>query len=412
MATTTSVKQHKLRKLIAWLSDKEGRGKEFISLYVPPETSMDEVIGMLKKESDSVDMKSESAEDRLQKTLKNVIQRLKQQKEIPENGFAVFAGTYGSNNQEEAFNFEEIVPPEPIAKYLYVVDNHFQLEPLREMLRDQKIVGLIALDSKEAGFGILNGELLELIGNITSGIPGKSGKGGQSQRRYERERDMELTYYFHRITEHATKAFLQDHKVTVLIVGGPGQTKDDFLKGDYLHYELKNALLSTVDTQFAGTEGVREVVSKSSEALKNMCAPEEKKTVQRLLAELAKQGGLATYGIDSVLDALKKGEAEVALVTDSTDMIENVAQSKRCGLSKTMMVDKKNVQAIKEMISSPCERCHAVDYEVEEKDIVEVLEDAATQTDATVEVISTESEEKAKLTALGGVAALLRYRLK
>jgi peptide subunit release factor 1 (eRF1) len=47
---------------------------------------------------------------------------------------------------------------------------------------------------------------------------------------------------------------------------------------------------------------------------------------------------------------------------------------------------------------------------VEEKDIIDVLEDVASQTDAKVEVISTASEEKAKLTALGGFAALLRYR--
>ena len=41
---------------------------------------------------------------------------------------------------------------------------------------------------------------------------------------------------------------------------------------------------------------------------------------------------------------------------------------------------------------------------------MDVLEDLASQTNATVEVISTESEEKAKLTALGGFAAILRYR--
>jgi peptide subunit release factor 1 (eRF1) len=64
------------------------------------------------------------------------------------------------------------------------------------MLREPKVVGLVVMDSKEAGFGILNGERLELIENITSGISGKSEKGGSSQRRYERERDMELTYYF------------------------------------------------------------------------------------------------------------------------------------------------------------------------------------------------------------------------
>jgi peptide chain release factor subunit 1 len=62
------------------------------------------------------------------------------------------------------------------------------------------------------------------------------------------------------------------------------------------------------------------------------------------------------------------------------------------------------------MISSPCEKCNSAEYEVEEKDIIDVLEDMASQTNAMVEVISTESGEKGKLTALGAFAALLRYR--
>ena len=415
VATTNSVKQHKLRRLIAWLSDKEGRGMEFISLYIPRQTSIDDIVANLKEESDSVAIKFENVRDvrdRLQEALKNVIQHLKLHKEIPENGLAIFAGTFVANDSEsEVLHVEELVPPEPITCYLYEVDDHFRLEPLREMLRNQRVVGLIAMDSKEASFGILNGERLELLENITSGIPGKTVKGGQSQRRYERERDMEVTYFFHRVAEHAAKAFLENHKVTVLIVGGPGQTKQDFLKGDYLNYELKNALLSTVDTQSAGKEGVKEVLSKSSETLKNMCAPEEKMIVQRLLADMGKQDGLATWGLDSVLNALKNGEAEVALVTDNTDMIEIAVMCKRCELPRSKIVNKKTkAQTVQEMISSPCEKCSAEEYEVDEKDIIDVLEDAASQTDARVEVISTESEEKAKLTALGGFAALLRYR--
>jgi peptide chain release factor subunit 1 len=415
IATTNSVKQHKLRKLMACLSEKEGKGMEFISLYIPRQISIDEVVTNLKEESDSVAIKFENVRDirdRLQDALKNVIQRLKLQKDIPENGLAIFAGTYVANESEnEVLNVEELVPPEPITAYLYEVDDHFRLEPLREMLRKQRVVGLVALDSKEASFGILNGERLELIENIKSGISGKTVKGGQSQRRYERERDMEVTHFFHRVAEHAAKAFLEKHKVTALIVGGPSQTKEDFLKGDYLHYELKNALLSTVDTQSAGKEGVKEVLDKSSETLKNMCAPEEKTIVQRLLAAIGKQDGLATCGLDLVLNALKNGEAEVALVTDNTDMIEIVAMCKRCELSRAKIVNMKNkVQTVQEMISGPCEKCGAVEYEVEEKDIIDVLEDAASQTDARVEVISTESEEKAKLTALGGFGTLLRYR--
>ena len=74
--------------------------------------------------------------------------------------------------------------------------------------------------------------------------------------------------------------------------------------------------------------------------------------------------------------------------------------------------EENRVQLIKEMLSSPCDRCKAVDYEVEEKDVIDVLEDLASQTNARVEVVSSESEEKARLTALGGFAALLRYKHK
>ena len=156
---------------------------------------------------------------------------------------------------------------------------------------------------------------------------------------------------------------------------------------------------------------MKEVLDKSSEALKNMCSPEEKRIVQRLLEHMGQQNGLAIGDLDLVLEALKNGEVEVALVADSTDVIDVVAMCKRCGLSRAKIVDKeKKVQAVREMMSSPCEKCNAVEYEVEEKDIIDVLEDVASQTDARVEVISTASDEKAKLTSLGGFAALLRYR--
>jgi peptide chain release factor subunit 1 len=412
VATSISVKQHKLRKLIAWLSDKEGKGSEFISLYIPSEKSIDEVVAFLKKESDSAVVSSQNVRNCVQDTLKNVIQRLKLRKEIPENGLAIFAGTFSANDSKsEVLNVEELVPPEPVTAYLFEVDNHFHLEPIREMLRNLRVVGIIAMDSKEASYGLLNGEHFELIENITSGIHGKSGKGGSSQRRYERERDMELTNYFHRVAEHAAEAFLQKHKVTVLIVGGPSTTKEDFLAGDFLHYELKNVLLSVIDAQSAQSDGVREVLAKSSEAMKYMCMPEEKTIVQRLLAYIGKQDKLATYGLDSVLNGLKKGEVEVAIVTDKTDIIEIIVVCKRCGLSRRKIVNKeKKVQTVQEMISRPCVKCNGIEYEVEEKDIIDVLEDAASQTDARVEVISTESEEKAMLAALGGFAALLRYR--
>jgi peptide chain release factor subunit 1 len=417
MATTNSMKLHKLRKLIAWLSDKEGKGMEFISIYIPAYSTVESIIANLKDEYESTITKYENTtkiRDHLQDALKNIIQRLKLQTKISDNGLAIFAGAFVINSSESKIvNVEEIVPPEPITTYLYEVNNHFRLEPLREMLRNQKIVGIVALDSKETSFGVLKGEHLEIVENITSGIHGKSGKGGSSQRRYERERNMALTNYFHRVAEHAAKIFLEKHKITALIVGGPGQTKEDFLNGDYLHYELKNVLVNTADTQSANSEGVREVLDKSSEILRNMCAPEERLIVQRLLTYVGKQDSLAIYGLDPVLNALKNGEVEVALVTDSTDMIEIFVMCNKCGLSRSKIVNKNfKIQAMQEMIFRPCERCSANEYTVDEKDIVDVLEDLASQSNSRVEVISTVSEEKEKLTALGGFAAILRYRIK
>jgi peptide chain release factor subunit 1 len=235
-ATSDSMKEHKLRRFIACLSDKEARAMEFVSLYTPREASTQQIIETVKKESDSAVTKSERATKRLQDALKGIVQQLKLRQDIPENGMAIFAGTFAqSNSESEVLNIEEVVPPMPIIRVLLAVDDHFHLEPLRDMLREQRIVGVLSLDSKEASFGVLDGERLEIVENISSGIPGKSGKGGQSQRRYERERDMEVTYFFQRVAEHAAKAFLENCRVAALIVGGPGLTKDVFLKNDYLH---------------------------------------------------------------------------------------------------------------------------------------------------------------------------------
>lgn len=407
VATSNSVKQHKLRKRIAWLSKQEARGKEFISLYIPASALIDQIVATLKKESDSNAQRSKG-DKCFENAIRNVIQHLKQQKTISENGLALFAGTLPIDSEKELLNVEELVPPKPIAAYCYVVDNRFHLEPLREMLRDPKIVGVFALDSKQASFGIVKGEHIEKIEMISSGLAGKTAKGGSSQRRYERERDSAVTAFFHRVAEHAAKEFLEN-QINVLIAGGPAQTKNDFLKGDFLNYQLSNILLNVVDTQSAGKEALREVFDKSSETFKNICGPDERKIMQRLMASISRQDGLATYGLDAVYSALKQGEVQVAIVSDSTTLVEKAVVCKKCGNTRNRIIDARN-QNVNDITNLPCERCGAIAYEVDERDIIDVLEDMASQTGASVEVISSEAQEKAELAALGGFAALLRYK--
>jgi peptide chain release factor subunit 1 len=410
---TDSVRLYKIRKLISELSTKEGRGTELVSLYVPPKKPIHEVVANLREEWGTAgNIKSDTTRNHVQDALTKTMQRLKLYRTAPDTGLVIFSGALPTNGPgSEVVNVYEIIPPKPVTAYLYQCDDHFHLEWLKDMLREEKVFGLLVIDASEAGLGILSGDRLEVPDLITSGISGKTRKGGQSARRYERGREMELTYYYHRVAEHATRVFLESAKVTGLIVGGPGPTKDEFLKGDYLHYELQNKVIAVMDLGYSGREGVRELVEKAADTLKDVRLVEEKKLVQKFLGEVNRQGGLAVYGLPRVIDALQKASAEVVLVSDDFGTVKLDAKCRRCGTVKSETVSASGkVQKRQEMISVPCTSCGATDYDVIEKDIVDVLEELAFQVGSRVEVISSGTEEGNMFRSFGGVGALLRYR--
>ena len=413
MSKTDSVRLYKVRKLISELSNKEGRGTELVSLYIPPKKPIHEAIANLREEWGTAgNIKSDTTRNHVQDALTKAMQRLKLYRTAPDTGLVIFSGALPTNGPgSEVVNVWEIVPPKPVTQYLYQCDDHFHVEWLRDMLREEKVYGILVIDSSEVGIGILSGDRLEVVDVLTSGISGKTRKGGQSARRYERGREMELTYYFNRVGEHATRIFVDNNKVTGLLVGGPGPTKDEFLKGGYLHYELQKKILAVLDLGYSGREGVRELVEKGSDVLKDVRLVEEKRLVQKFLAEVNKQAGLAVYGLPRVMDALKKGSAEVVLVSDDLDTVRIDATCKKCGTVKTETVAAaKKIQQRQEMTSAPCTQCGATDYDVVEKDLVDVLEELAFQVGSKVEVISSGTEEGSMFKSFGGVGAILRYR--
>ncbi|HKT21622.1 MAG TPA: peptide chain release factor aRF-1 [Nitrososphaerales archaeon] len=413
MSKADSVRLYKVRKLISELSNKEGRGTELVSLYIPPKKAIHEAIANLREEWGTAgNIKSDTTRNHVQDALTKAMQRLKLYKTPPDTGLVVFSGALPTNGPgSEVVNVWEIVPPKPVTQYLYQCDDHFHVEWLKDMLRDEKVFGLLAIDSSDVGLGILSGGSLEIADIMTSGISGKTRKGGQSARRYERGREMELTYFFNRVGEHATRTFIDSNKITGLLVGGPGPTKEEFLKGGYLHYELQKKVVAVLDLGYSGREGVRELVEKAGDILKDVRLVEEKRLVQKFLGEVNRQGGLALYGLPRVVESLQKASAEVVLVSDDLDMIRLSATCKKCGTMKSQTVPtSKKVQGRQELSASPCASCGATDYDFAETDIVDVLEDMAFQGGTKVEVISSGTEEGSMFRTFGGVAALLRYR--
>jgi peptide chain release factor subunit 1 len=395
------------------LASKEGRGTELVSLYVPPKKPIHEVISNLREEWGTAgNIKSDTTRNHVQDALTKTMQRLKLYRASPDNGLVIFSGALPTNGPgSEVVNLYEIVPPKPVTAYLYQCDDHFHLEWLKDMLREEKVYGLLSIDASEAGLGILSGDRLEIPDLMTSGISGKTRKGGQSARRYERGREMELTYYFNRVAEHATRVFVDSEKVTGLVIGGPGPTKEEFLKGGYLHYELQKKVVAVLDTSYSGREGVRELVDKASDTLQDVRLVEEKKLVQKFLGEVNRQGGLAVYGLPRVMDALQRANIDVVMVSDDLDTVRLEVKCRKCGTSKSDTIQaSEKTQRQRDLISDPCKGCGSTDYDVVERDIVDILEETAFQVGSRVEVISSGTEEGSMFKSFGGIAAILRYR--
>ncbi|RLI04642.1 peptide chain release factor 1 [Candidatus Bathyarchaeota archaeon] len=413
----TSLERFRLKKILENLASKEGRGTELISLYIPPGRQISEVVSMLKEEwGTASNIKSNTTRKNVQDAIVKVIQRLKLFRTVPDNGLVLFCGAIPQNGpgSEKIEGPYVIIPPEPIKIYLYRCDSKFHLNYLMDILKETETYGILLLDSSEATFATLTGRRLEIVQEITSGIPGKHRAGGQSARRFERLREMQLIEFFKRIGQHANEIFLSIPDLKGIILGGPGPTKLDFEKGRYLDYRLKEKILAVVDTAYTGEHGVEEIVERAPEIIKNVRYVEEKRIIQKFLYEIGHDTGLATYGEKDVRRALESGLVETLLLSEELDKTRIKIECASCGYTSYQTLKGPEVQNLEQSINNAsCPKCQTATLQIVEKtEIIEELAKLAEESSANVEIISTETEEGQMLwKAFGGIAAILRYKL-
>ncbi len=415
-AKKTSLELFRLKKTLATLSDKEGRGTELISLYVPHGKKISDAINNLRDEYGTAsNINSTTTRKNVMDAIVKVQQRLKLFKEPPENGLVIFCGAIPQNGAgSERIETYVIEPPEPIRVYLYRCDARFHTEYLQEMLREKETYGILLIDTAGATIATLQGRRLEIIQELTSGVPGKTRAGGQSARRYERLREMRLQEYFTRVGEHANQIFLPIENLKGIILAGPGPTKFDFEKGEYLNYMLKNKILDTVDTAYVEEQGVKEVVEKAPEVMRKVRYIEEKKIMQQFLYEVGHDTGKITYGEEDVRRALETGAVNILLLSEGLEMTRVTVKCGACNHQEKHTVKNKELQAFEQSLAGkPCPRCNAASLTIFEKeDLIDDFARLAEYTNSQVEVISTETEEGQMLkNSFGGVAAILRFKI-
>ena len=163
-----SVKMYRIRKTLDEISDKTGHGTELITVYIPKGKQLHEVISILKEEQGTADnIKSDFTRSHVVDSLGKVIQRLKMYKKTPERGLVVFCGALppegGGPIGSEVVRAYEIDPPKDLKTFLYRCDDHFHVDILKDMLKDDNLIGFLAIDAKDAGWGLLHGDRIDVL---------------------------------------------------------------------------------------------------------------------------------------------------------------------------------------------------------------------------------------------------------
>ena len=158
-----------------------------------------------------------------------------------------------------------------------------------------------------------------------------------------------------------------------IIVAGPGFVKDSFY--NYLKEKkpevAKKAVVESVS--MAGEKGLQEIVKRGiiEKVVKEAKITVEVREIQRLMEEISKDSGLATYGFAQVENAAQAGAVETLLVTNK-------------------LIRK---------------------YKIDKNERLEELMNTVENTGGKIVIVSEEHELGKQLEGLGGIGAVLRYRL-
>jgi peptide chain release factor subunit 1 len=412
MVESEAHKKYEFKRTLEALRDKKGRGTELISLYIPHDKQIHEVASQLREEfGQASNIKSRVTRQNVQGAIESLLSRLKLIPRAPENGVVIFCGAVdiGANKTDmETFIIE---PPEPITSYKYHCDSSFLLTPLEDMLHEKKTYGLIVLDRREATVGLLRGKHIEAMAHLTSTVPGKQRKGGQSSHRFQQLRLIAINEFYTRIGEAASEVFLGvDQKdFEGVFIGGPSPTKEEFESGGFLHHEIQKKILGLFDVAYTDESGLFELFDKLGEALQDVEVVQEKKYMEHFLKELVSDTGLASYGEEQVRKNLQMGSVDTLLLSDELRKARLTIKCMNCNYEEKKTIMKK--PGDEEYQPGNCPKCGSSLKVAESVDIVEELSTLADQMSTNIVFISNDFEEGNQLlAAFGGIGAILRYK--
>jgi len=404
------LRAYEFRRALEGIKKVKGRGTELISVYVPPGRQISDVMGRLRNEyAESSNIKSRVTRNHVLWAIESAMNKLKQYRQVPENGLIIFTGeaSVGADKYEQVSYVIE--PPRKTTLDTYRCDSSFYTEPLDDMLVDKDLYGVMILDRKEATAALLQGKRIEYLwGPEESGVQSKHGRGGQSQRRFERIIEDQAHQWFVKVGEKVNELFL-NRPIQALLIGGPGPTKEYFVAEGYIHHELQKKLHKQLfDVGYTDETGIKELLEKAEGELAGLELVKERRLMRRFMQEVVKSAaGLATYGEAHVRTALAGGAVDTLLVSENLRKVRVSLSCPSCGATREATVDEGKAGG-----PHPCLKCQAAMTVTSSAELIRELVDQAARYGTKVTLVSTESDEgKVLRTAFGGLGAILRFTL-
>jgi len=236
-----------------------------------------------------------------------------------------------------------------------------ELDTLKEAVQESRRpkILIVSLEEGEASFGIVRQRGVDLINDLFANIPGKREKSARESLRGE----------FYNEVLGAIMEVAESQGIRDVLVVGPELTRTSFKAYVEDHPDLLSGLNVTYDTCFSpGRTGIYEAIRRG--AVDRMVTSSrvslEMTRVEQFLSEVSK-GGKATYGLREVKMATEAGAVESLLITDR--------------------------------------------FFRDRRDEADALIQRVKRYRGSHLIISTDHEAGTKLQSLGGLGAILRYRL-
>jgi len=296
-----------------------------ISLIIPPGEQITKTQKKLLEEAGKAsNIKSRVNRQSVEAALTSTRERLKLYPRTPNNGLVVYCGTVfsedGRSEKKYTIDFE---PFKSINRSLYYCGERFDVEPLKELLEDDKKFGFIVVDGNGVLFGTLQGSSKIILQIVKVDLPKKHGRGGQSALRFARLREEKRHNYLRKVAELATLHYITNDRANVmgLVLAGSADFKTKLSQSGMFDPRLVEKIIKIVDVSYGFENGFSQAITLAEDALGNVKFVQEKKLISKFFEEINVDSPKVVFGIDDTMKMLEMSAVENLVLWENLEYL-------------------------------------------------------------------------------------------